>query len=157
MENPILGGTEKHLGDNSVISHSQYGFMRGKLLVKPHFVVQQGDLGKSVDCILFDFSKTFDTVSPKILLDKAVCTQLDNHVMQSMSNWIIGQAQKVVVNGVTSNWHQVTGRVPQAHLRPRSPHKLLGCRTQGTITLPMAPNGREGREALQQDLGQSEI
>lgn len=108
-------------------------------------VIHLSDLGELVDCIFFYFSKAFDTISHRILQDKAACTQLNNHVIQWMNNWLTCRAQRLVVKRVTSNWHQVTGRVPQAHLRPRSPYKLLGCGTQGILSLPMTPNGRSLR------------
>lgn len=63
MENIILEGTEKHLEDNTVISHSQQGFMRGKscLLTLTSFynrAMHPADQGKPADTIFLDFSKT---------------------------------------------------------------------------------------------------
>lgn len=74
MEKPVLEGIEKHLGDNSVIGHSQYGFMRGNscllnLILSYNRVIYLGDLRESVDSIFSDFSKAFETVSHWILLD----------------------------------------------------------------------------------------
>ncbi|KAJ7415280.1 RNA-directed DNA polymerase from mobile element jockey-like protein [Willisornis vidua] len=108
MEKVILGCIEKHLKDNLVIGYSRQGFMRGKsclsnLISFYDKVTHLADQGKPVDLIFLDFSKAFDTVTHRILLDKMSSTQLNKHIMWWMSNWLMGQAQKVIVNGVASD------------------------------------------------------
>ncbi|KAJ7411578.1 hypothetical protein BTVI_48989 [Pitangus sulphuratus] len=44
-------------------------------------VTHLADEGKLVDVIILDFSKAFDIVSPRILLDNMSNTQLDKHIM----------------------------------------------------------------------------
>ncbi|RMC12586.1 hypothetical protein DUI87_10108 [Hirundo rustica rustica] len=74
---------------------------------------RSADQGKPVDVMFLDFSKTLDTVSHRILLDKISSTQLDKHIMQWASNWLMGQVQRVTGNGTTSDWSSVTSGVPQ--------------------------------------------
>ncbi|KAF4796230.1 hypothetical protein TURU_086125 [Turdus rufiventris] len=60
--------------------------------------------GKAVDVVYLDFIKAFDTVSDNILLEKLVAHNLDRSTLCWVRNWLDGQAQRVVVNGVASSW-----------------------------------------------------
>ena len=104
MEKIILRVTEKHLKDNTVTGPSQHGFTMGKscltnLISFYDKVTHSAGQGKPVNVTFLDFSKAFDTVSHSLLLDKMSSTQLDKHVTQQVSNWLMGRAQRVTVNG----------------------------------------------------------
>ena len=59
--------------------------------------------GKLVDIVYLDFSKAFDVVSHSILLEKLAAHDLDRYNLYWVKNWMDGQAQRVVVNGVKSS------------------------------------------------------
>ena len=82
-------------------------------LISYNQVTRLVDEGKAVKVVYLDFSKTFDTFSHSILLEKLVARELDKYTLGWVKNWLEGQAQRVVMNGVESNWQLVTSGVPQ--------------------------------------------
>ncbi|NXX73772.1 RTJK polymerase, partial [Urocolius indicus] len=60
-----------------------------------------------------DFSKAFDTVSHSILLEKLAVLGLDGQPLSQVKNWLDGQVQRVMVNGVKSSWWPVMSDVLQ--------------------------------------------
>ncbi|GAB0205885.1 mitochondrial enolase superfamily member 1 [Grus japonensis] len=118
IEKMMLQVIKKHLKDNAVIGHSQHRFMRGRacltnLVSFYDKVTHLVDQGKPVDVIFLDFSKAFDIVSHSILLDKMSSIQFDKNIVRWVSNWLMGWAQRVMVNRITSGWQPVTSGVPQ--------------------------------------------
>ncbi|GAB0209132.1 hypothetical protein GRJ2_003378900 [Grus japonensis] len=108
MEQIILSAITWHVQDNQVIRPSQHGFMKGRssltnLISFYDKVTHLVDEGKAVDVVYLDFSKAFNTVSQSILLEKLAAHGLDGCTLRWVKNWLDGQAQRVVVNGVKSN------------------------------------------------------
>jgi len=66
-----------------------------------------------VDVIYLDSSKAFDTVSHSTLLEKFSVHGLDGCMLHWVKKWLNGQAQRVVGNGVKSNWQPVMSGVSQ--------------------------------------------
>ncbi|GAB0184756.1 mitochondrial enolase superfamily member 1 [Grus japonensis] len=117
MEQIILSVITWHVQDNQGIRLSQHGFMKGRsCLTNPisfyDKVTCLVDEGKAVDIVYLDFSKAFDVVSHNILLDKVAAHGLDMCTLLWVKNWLDGQVQRVVVNGVKSSWWPLTSSAP---------------------------------------------
>lgn len=71
------------------------------------------DWAKSMDVILLDFSKAFDSVPHRLLLHKLERYCIDGPLLNWFQSFLIGQLQRVVLCDSYSSWTQVKSGVPQ--------------------------------------------
>ena len=71
------------------------------------------DAGNAVDIVYFDFSKAFDKVPHDILVSKLVKIGLDKVTIKWICNWLTSRTQRVLINGSSLSWKEVTSGVPQ--------------------------------------------
>jgi len=71
------------------------------------------DEGLPVDIIYLDLKKAFDKVPHQRLLLKLKAHGVGNGMINWIEKWLIDRRQRVVVDGVVSNWKSVLSGVPQ--------------------------------------------
>ena len=63
--------------------------------------------------VFFDISKAFDKVWHEGLLFKLQSYGVDGNLLRLLKNYLAGRQQRVVLNGQTSSWLNVTAGVSQ--------------------------------------------
>ena len=118
MEACIRDKIVKHLEENDLINPSQHGFMRRKscttnLLEFLEKVTSEVDQGNALDIVYLDFSKAFDKVPHRRLLEKVRAHSIGGQVLRWIQRWLSGRTQRTVLNGEFSPWQEVLSGVPQ--------------------------------------------
>ena len=118
MESIIRDYIVKHFDDNNMIRDSQHGFRQHhscltNLLEFMEDMTSAIDRGRPVDVIFLDFQKAFDKVPHKRLLLKLNSFGIKGNLLRWIQKWLHGREQRVVINGCSSVWKNVTSGVPQ--------------------------------------------
>ena len=108
----------EHLLDVALINDSQHGFMSRRscttnLLQFLERVTSEVDMGRAMDVIYLDFSKAFDKVPHRRLIEKFRSLGIGGEVVQWIEEWLRGRKQRTVLNGEASDWSTVLSGVPQ--------------------------------------------
>ena len=118
MERAIKESIMAHLISKSLLNPSQHGFLPKKSVSTNlnsflDFVTKNVDAGHPVDVLYLDFSKAFDKVPHKRLIQKLKCYKINHKVTKWIENWLSRRKQMVTVNGASSEWVDVVSSVVQ--------------------------------------------
>ena len=121
MERIIKEEIVQYLKRNTIIKDSQHGFRSKKscltnLLEFMEKVSEQLDSGEPVDVIYLDFQKAFDKVPHVRLLAKLEAIGIKGRLFGWIKEWLTGRKQRVVINGMASDWEDVLSGIPQGSI-----------------------------------------
>ena len=107
-----------HLDDKGVLTPANHGFRKDhscetQLLLTTHELLKYRDAKRQVDIGILDFSKAFDTVPHKRLLNKLRLYGIHGSVLRWIESFLTNRRQLVVCDGVKSEYSPVTPGVPQ--------------------------------------------
>ena len=107
-----------HLKDNFVLTDFQSGYLLGRSTVTQlievyHMLCSLIDNEKEVRVIFLDIAKEFDRVWHKGILHKLQKAGIDGNLLLWFESYLSDRRQRVVINGQTSEWGDVSAGVPQ--------------------------------------------
>ena len=115
----------KHLynciSQNNLLTPLQSGFISGdsttnQLLNIYHMFCEAVDNGKEVRVVFCDISKAFDRVWHKGLLFKLAAIGCSKSFLRWFTSYLSGRRQRVVINGMISDWASIFAGVPQGSI-----------------------------------------
>ena len=118
LEHIIHSNVMDHLDKFEILNDIQHGF-RQKRSCETQLITTINDFSKSLnhkgqtDAILLDFSKAFDKVDHHGLLIKLKHYGIQDSLLKWSQSFLMGRAQKVIVDGKESNSKPVLSGVPQ--------------------------------------------
>ena len=118
FERLIFNELFNFLLENNLISSIQSGFKSAdscinQLLSITHEIYNSFDEGLEVRSVFLDISKAFDKVWYKGLLFKLSQNGISGNLLNLLSSFLSDKKQRVIRNGQTSEWRNVTAGVPQ--------------------------------------------
>ena len=118
LEHILSNHIMKHLDHHSLLSPLQHGFRKkhsceSQLIITIHDLAKALDNHHQTDLILLDFSKAFDSVSHRKLIQKCNYYGIRGQVLSWVNAFLSDRSQVTLVDGDFSDTCCVTSGVPQ--------------------------------------------
>lgn len=118
LESIIKTVVTDHCNDNNIFSDSQYGFRQRRGCILQLLKVFDDwsrfiDSDIPVDAVFLDFRKAFDCVPHKRLLLKIEKLGISGNLLKWIKDFLTNRQQRVLINGISSEWTEVSSGVPQ--------------------------------------------
>ena len=118
MESVLKDAILAHLQENNCLIGSQHGFVPGRsvttnLIEYLNVITAALDEGVPFDAVMVDFRRAFDRVPFAGMLAKAKAHGIEGELLNWITDWTRDRKQRVVLNGVESDWVDVTSSVVQ--------------------------------------------
>ena len=107
-----------HPESRGILTPLQFGFRskdsaQDAILYFIETIQHEIEIRNIVNAVLLDLSKAFDSLSHQILLKKLQSLQFSPSATQIVESFLTGRLQQVILNGVLSEWIELTQGVPQ--------------------------------------------
>ena len=118
LERLIRNAVMSHCIDNNIFSDSQYSFRNQQVCTLQLLKVLDDwtkaiDNGLPVDTLYLDLQKAFDSVPHQRLILKLERLGITGNLLRWIKNFLSERKQRVVLNGISSDWTDVISGVPQ--------------------------------------------
>ncbi|EFO95251.1 hypothetical protein CRE_08695 [Caenorhabditis remanei] len=118
LEKLVRRSILEHLSINKLLSNAQYGFRSRmntelQLLNYVGLLISNLEQKKPVNAVYIDFRKVFDTVAIPKLKVKLKAYGIQGKLLNWINSFLSGRSQKVLLNGLLSNYTSVDSGVPQ--------------------------------------------
>lgn len=121
FERIINNNLIKFLEDKNILSKNQYGFRKGISTTDclhsfSEFIVDKLDNKKKCLTIFLDLQKAFDTVCPRLLVDKLEKLGIRNNQLALFQNYLEDRTQIVRIGNTLSTENDINMGVPQGSI-----------------------------------------
>ena len=123
FEKCLYDAIYRYFEENNLFSNCQSGFREGdscisQLLSITHDIMKGFDATPSLDTrgVFLDISKAFDRVWHDGLIFKLKTYGISGSLLLLIKSFLQGRSQRVVIDGLSSEWTEITAGVPQGSI-----------------------------------------